>query len=94
MMIIGILQVQLRMEGSHSLKDKRMVLKSIKDRHRHRFNIAVAEIGDQDLWQSSLLGVATIGNDKRYVNGLLTKVETWIERNGNAELVSSQMEFL
>ena len=71
-----------------------MVLKSIKDRLRQRFNIAVAEIGDQDLWQSSLLGVAAIGNDKRYVNGLLTDVENWIERNGNVELVSSQMEFL
>ena len=93
-MIIGIIQFQLRMADSHSLKDKRMVLKSIKDRLRQRFNIAVAEIGDQDLWQSSLLGAAAIGNDKRYVNGLLTQVENWIERNGNVELVSSQMELL
>lgn len=93
-MIVGIVQFQLRFAESHSLKDKRMVLKSLKDRLRQRFNIAVAEIGDQDKWQSSLIGVASIGNDKRYLNGLLTDVHSWIERSGQVELVSSQMEFL
>jgi len=93
-MIIGILQLVLRFSDSHSLKEKRRILKSIKDRLRQQFNIAVAEIGDQDRWQSSLLGVASIGNDKRYVNGLLTRVQSWIEEHGGAELVSSQMELL
>ena len=71
-----------------------MVLKSLKDRLRQRFNIAVAEIGDQDRWQSSIFGLATIGNDKRYLNGLLSQVENWIERQDQVEVVSSQMEFL
>ena len=93
-MVIGILQLELRIAESHSLKEKRMVLKSIKDRLRRKFNISVAEINNQDLWQSSCLGIATIGNDKRYLNGLLSQVERWIERERRAELVSSQMEFL
>ena len=93
-MIIGIMQFQLRIAESHSLKEKRMVLKSIKDRLRQRFNVSVSEIGDQDLWQSALLGVASIGGDKRYVNGLLSDVESWLERNGHVELVSSRLELL
>ena len=93
-MIIGILQFQLRIADSRSLKEKRMVLKSIKDKLRQRFNISVAEIGDQDLWQSIRLGVAAIGSDKRYLNGLLSEVQSWIEHNHEVELVASQMEFL
>ena len=93
-MVIGILQLDLRFADSHSLKEKRMILKSIKDRLRREFNIAVAEIDGQDLWQSARLGVSSIGNDKRYVNGLLSQVERWAERQRDAELVSSQMEFL
>ena len=93
-MVIGILQLELRFAESHSLKEKRMILKSVKDRLRRTFNIAVAEIDDQDLWQSSRLGIATIGNDKRYLNGLLSQVERWIERQRQVELVSSQMELL
>ena len=93
-MIIGILQMDLRFSESHSLKEKRMILKSIKDRLRREFNIAVAEIDDQDRWQSARLGISSIGNDKRYVNGLLSRVERWAERQRDAELVSSQMEFL
>ena len=93
-MIIGILQLELRFSESHSLKEKRMILKSLKDRMRREFNIAVAELDGQDLWQSSRLGVAAIGNDKRYLNGLLTQVERWVQRHRQAELVSSQLELL
>ena len=93
-MTIGILQLDLRFSESHSLKEKRMILKSIKDRLRREFNIAVAEIDDQDRWQSARLGISSIGNDKRYVNGLLSRVERWAERQRDAELVSSRMEFL
>ena len=93
-MIIGILQLELRFAQSHSLKEKRMTLKSIKDRLRREFNIAVAEIEDQDRWQSARLGISSIGSDKRYVNGLLSRVEQWAQRQRDAELVSSQMELL
>ena len=93
-MIIGILQLELRVSDSHSLKEKRMVLKSLKDRLRQRFNISVSEIGLQDKWQGALLGIASIGTDKRYVNGLLSTVHDWVANHRSVELVSSRMEIL
>lgn len=93
-MIIGILQIELRMGGSHSLKEKRMVLKSLKDRLRQKFNITVSEIGLQDVWQRALVGIAAIGTDKGYVEGLLSSILNWVERDRSAELVSSHTEIL
>lgn len=93
-MIVGILQIELRIGESHSLKEKRMVLKSLKDRLRRKFNISISEIGFQETWQRALLGVSSIGTDKGYVNGLLSSVLDWVASNRSVELVSSQMEFL
>lgn len=93
-MIIGILQLELRMSESHSLKEKRMVLKSLKDRLRQKFNISISEIGLQDTWQRALIGIAGIGTDKRVVNGLLSSILDWVGEDRSIELVSSQMEML
>ena len=93
-MIIGILQMELRLGESRSLKDKRMVLKSLKDRLRKRYNIAVSEIGFQESWQRILLGVSSIGTDKEYVNGLLSSVLDWVASERSTELLSHRMEFL
>ncbi len=93
-MIIGILQLELRMSESHSLKEKRMVLKSLKDRLRQKFNISTSEIGFQDAWQRALIGIASIGTDKRVVNGLLSSILDWVTEHRTIEVVSSQMEIL
>ena len=93
-MIVGILQLELRIVESHSLKEKRMVLKSLKDRLRQKFNISISEIGLQDVWQGSVIGIAAIGTDKRYVNGLLSSVLDWVAAHRSIELVSTQMEIL
>ncbi|MFH1858114.1 MAG: DUF503 domain-containing protein [Candidatus Omnitrophota bacterium] len=93
-MIIGILQIELRFPESQSLKDKRMILKSLKDRLRQQFNISVSELDYQESWQRALLGIAAIGGDKRYTNGLLSKVLDWVAEDRSAELVSSHMELL
>ncbi|MBI4435955.1 MAG: DUF503 domain-containing protein [Candidatus Omnitrophica bacterium] len=93
-MIVGILQIELRLHESHSLKEKRMVLKGLKDRLHERFNVSVSEIDHQDAWQRALIGIATIGTDKVYVNGLLSKVLDWVTAHRAVELVSSQMEML
>jgi len=92
--IIGILQLELRISESHSLKEKRMVLKSLKDRLRQRFNISISEIGLQDAWQGAVLGIASIGTDKSYVNGLLSTILDWVAAHRSVELVSSHMEIL
>ena len=93
-MIIGILQLELRISESRSLKEKRMVLKGLKDRLRERFNISISEIGLQDVWQGALLGMACVGTDKAYVNGLLSKILDWVTAHRSVELVSSRMEML
>ena len=60
MATIGVLTLELRLENSHSLKDKRHVVKSLKDRLRHKFNVSVAEIDYQDLWQRALVAAVTV----------------------------------
>ena len=59
---IGVLTLELRIDDSHSLKDKRQVVKSLKDRLRHKFNVSVAEIDYQDLWQRALIAAVTVSS--------------------------------
>ena len=66
-MVIGTLVIRLVIREAHSLKQKRSVLKRVKDRLRNRFNISVSEVAAQDVWQSATLGVAMVGSDKKYV---------------------------
>jgi len=75
MAVIGVLTLELRIENSHSLKDKRQVVKSLKDRLRHRFNVAVAEIDGQELWQRSTVAAVTVSSDRGYAERLLQSVE-------------------
>lgn len=76
-MIVGILQLELHLPQSHSLKDKRSVLKSLRDHLRSRFNVAVAELDSNETWQRARIGVAAIGDDRPYVKELLRQVTLW-----------------
>ena len=71
MAAIGVLTLELRLENSHSLKDKRHVVKSLKDRLRHKFNVAVAEIDHQDLWQRSAVAAVTVSSDREHAEKVL-----------------------
>ena len=71
-----------------------MVLKSLKDRIRKQFNVSIAEVGEQDKWQKAVLGLASVGADKRYVNGVLSRVMDLIEGARSVELIDYHMEFL
>ncbi|MCM8778561.1 MAG: DUF503 domain-containing protein [Candidatus Omnitrophica bacterium] len=93
-MTVGILEIVIKIETSHSLKDKRMVLKGLKDRVRDNFNIAISETGYQDKWQTSRLCIVTVNSDKKYVNSLLCKVIEFIEKFPTIELLDYQMEFI
>ncbi|MHB8736096.1 MAG: DUF503 domain-containing protein [Terriglobales bacterium] len=73
-MSVAILQLEIHLPDSHSLKDRRQVLRSLKDRLRQRFNVAVAELNPSDLWQRATIGIAAIGEDHAYVEGLLRQV--------------------
>ncbi len=67
-MVVGLCTVELYIPDGHSLKAKRQVLLSLKDRLRDKFNVSIAEVGDQDLWQKAVLGMACVANEGAYVN--------------------------
>src|SRR5207247_11298621 len=72
---IGVLTLELRLENSHSLKDKRHVVKSLRDRLRNKFNVSVAEIDCQDLWQRAVVAAVTVSSDKVHAERVLQSVE-------------------
>ena len=92
-MVIGALEVNLLIGGAQSLKDKRMVLRSLKDRIRQKFNVSVAEVEDNDKWQSGVLGIVTVSNDKAHANEVLSKVVNFVEEDGEARLENFRMTF-
>ena len=97
LMPIAYLTLELRIEGAHSLKDKRQVLRSVKDRLRHSFNISIAEIEVTDLWQRATLGVVSISDSRDYLQGLMSNVEraaTRLANNAGAEVVDSFVDFV
>ena len=77
-MNVGVCKIRLRLPENLSLKSKRQVLKSITARVDNKFNVSVAEIDDQDLWQGATLGICCVSNDKRYTNEILSKVANFI----------------
>ena len=91
-MVIGCCSVKFYLHGNNSLKGKRRVVRALKDRLKNDFNISVAEVGDQDVWQSINLGISAVGVDQPYVDGLLSKVIDAIDRMNLAEIVDCKIE--
>jgi uncharacterized protein YlxP (DUF503 family) len=75
MAVVGVLTLELRIEHAHSLKEKRHVVKSLKDRLRHKFNVSVAEIDDMDLHNSAVLAVAVVSSSRPFAEKILQAVE-------------------
>ena len=92
-MIVGLLTLELHLPGAQSLKDKRMVLRSIKDRMK-KFNVAVAEVEHQDLWQRATLGVVTVSHSTEAVDRALGAVADEVERVEPGLITATHMEFL
>jgi len=96
-MPIAYLTLEIRIEAAHSLKDKRQVVRSLKDRLRNCFNIAIAEIDVTDLWQRATLGVVSISSSRDYLDGLMRNVEREAVRlanNHGAEVVDSFVDYV
>ena len=93
-MPIGLLTLEIYIPDARSLKDKRQVLRSLKDRLRRQFNIAIAELDHQETWQRALVGVVTISNDTRHLEDALEKVANESERLLGRDLVGSTVEVL
>jgi uncharacterized protein len=95
--LIAFLTLELRIEDAHSLKDKRQVVRSLTDRLRSRFNVAVAELDHTDLWQRATVGVVSISDSRDYLEGLMHNVERAsirIANNTGADVADSFVEFI
>lgn len=93
-MIVGILTIEIHISEAHSLKEKRFILRSLKDRIRNKFNVSIAEIDANDLWQRCVLGVACIANETKIINQILDRVKNTILNTPTVELIDSRMEML
>jgi uncharacterized protein YlxP (DUF503 family) len=93
-MTVGSCKIELRIPGSGSLKDKRRIVKSLKDRLQGRFNIGIAEVDRLDEWQRATLGIAAVSNDARVVDEVLSKVVNWIEANGEVLVVDYEIDLV
>jgi uncharacterized protein YlxP (DUF503 family) len=93
-MVIGVCQLDFLIPENHSLKGKRHVLRKMIDRVRHQFNVAISEVGDNDLWQRGQIGICTVGNDRRHINSSLDKVIDFIEKMNLVEMVRTEMEII
>jgi uncharacterized protein len=93
---VTLLTLELQIEAAQSLKDKRQVVRSLKDRLRASFNVSVAELGASDLWNRATIGVVSISDSRDYLDGLMRNVEraaTRIANNYGAEVVDSFLEY-
>ncbi len=79
-MIVGVLRVELYMPYARSLKEKRKVLRSIKDRLRGSFNVSVSEVDNHDLWQRASLGISVTGSDYAHLQEIVDRMLEFLER--------------
>ena len=93
-MIVGVLQLELSVPDSFSLKDKRRVIKSLKDRIAHGHNVSIAEVGALDEHRRSVLGLAMVSNDKSYVEGALSKLVDFVRMVPQVSLIDYQIDLL
>ncbi len=93
-MVIGYALFDLHLPGCRGLKEKRMIVKSLKSRIRHQFEVSAAEVGDQDLLQRSVLGVAVVGPDQQPIDALLQDILRFVENNLDGELLDYRNEFI
>jgi len=91
---IGVLTLELRLENSHSLKDKRNVVQSLKNRLRNKFNVSVAEIDAQDLWQRATLAAVTVSSSHAFAEKVLRSVEDEAVALLGPELADATLEWL
>jgi len=92
-MVIGLLTVEVHIPESGSLKSKRFVLKSLMDRLRKRFNVAVAEVEYRDLWQRSVLGIVTVNTDRKHADSTLALALNLLDDETDLQVTGVQTEF-
>lgn len=93
-MLVGLLVVDLYLPYCNSLKEKRYIMKSLKERVKSKFNVSIAETDSQDLWQRSTLAVAVVARDGAQANSVLSRVVNFIEREKKLHILDYNLKFL
>ena len=94
-MHIGFCRLELYLPDTHSLKERRGVARSVAARIRNQFNVSVAEVNDNELWQRLTLGVCCISNDSRHANEIISKVASFVESSRrDLELLDYETEII
>ncbi len=94
-MVVGVLRMELFLSGGpNSLKEKRRLVKKLKDRIRARYEVSIAEVDEQDLWQKAVLGVAVVSGDRVLAESLLQKIISLVEGEPEVEIVNMNTELL
>jgi len=93
-MVVGVLQMRILVRDAQSLKDKRRVVRSLKDRIRNDFNVSVSEVDALDQRQTAVLGVTLATNDRKFADEVLAKVVDFVRRAPEGELVDYEVEML
>ena len=91
-MVVGTLRIVLYLHDNRSLKGKRKIVRSMVDKVKHKFNVAIAEIGSNDKWQKIELGVSTVGNDRRHIDASLSTVLSFLDSLYLAEIIDTKTE--
>ena len=91
-MYVSCSSIKFFLHGNRSLKEKRRVVRSLKDRLKNNFNVSVAEVGDQDIWQSLHMGIVAINSDPKYLEGQTRKLVSAIEKMHLAEITDCQTQ--
>ena len=93
-MVIGILTLELELTDAYSLKEKRMILNRIRDRVRQKFNVAIAEVDENDVWNRAVLGIVTISNKQVFANKVLSQTVNLVEAIRDCRVEDMTMEFI
>ncbi len=93
-MVVGVLKVEFHLSDNRSLKGKRKVVRSMVDKVKARFNVAIGEVGSNDKWQKIELGITTVGNDRRFVDSSLNHILDFLESLYEAPIVHTEIEIL
>lgn len=93
-MVVGICRLDLRLlEAPHSLKEKRQIVRRIKERIRNHFEVSIAEVDENDLWQRAVIGVSCVSKDQVHANSVLSKVIDKVDSDPTIELIDCLMKF-
>ena len=93
-MVVGLASIDIHIPESGSLKSKRHFLKGIKDRVKNKFNVSIAEVGHNDLWQRTTIGISVVANDKKFANRVLSQVVEYINKENEIQILDYSIEIL